>query len=319
MNEYLKKSSLIAAGSFNLVLGSCLLLFPGWIAYYGGLSDVFSLFSIQATGLLIDCFGLLFLIASRAPLKFWPLVLAGFISKLIGPICLVSFIGLADVPSRLLWVLVPNDLIWWLPLWYILFDAFEIKRQNEENLNYLHEANVDLQSFPHRTHHGHTLAQLSQHTPVLLVFLRHFGCTFCRETLDNLTKEYQKIADKGTKIVLVHMVNDDLASRELLKFHAQSIDHVSDPNKELYHAFGLHTARVNQFLGLKFWLRVLHAGIIKGHLIGPKKGDAYQMPGVFLLQKGGVVRAYRHHTAADTPNYQYLATPLANECISIAR
>ena len=37
--------------------------------------------------------------------------------------------------------------------------------------------------------HGRTLQQLSDSQPVLVVFLRHSGCTFCREAVADLVRE----------------------------------------------------------------------------------------------------------------------------------
>jgi hypothetical protein len=36
-------------------------------------------------------------------------------------------------------------------------------------------------------------------------------------------------------------------------------------------------------------------------------GDGFQMPGIFLLFHGEVLRSYRHQTAADRPDYVDLA------------
>ena len=40
-----------------------------------------------------------------------------------------------------------------------------------------------------RTEDGVSLADLSATAPVLLIFLRHSGCTFCRQTLSDLAGE----------------------------------------------------------------------------------------------------------------------------------
>ena len=36
----------------------------------------------------------------------------------------------------------------------------------------------------YRTESGKTLLELLDESPLLLVFLRHFGCSFCRQTLE---------------------------------------------------------------------------------------------------------------------------------------
>ncbi len=40
----------------------------------------------------------------------------------------------------------------------------------------------------YRTETGQTLLELLDESPLLLIFLRHFGCSFCRQTLDDVSK-----------------------------------------------------------------------------------------------------------------------------------
>ncbi|MGD1844940.1 MAG: SelL-related redox protein [Salibacteraceae bacterium] len=317
MNDLWKKSSLVAAGWYNILAGAALLLFPNALAHWAGLQEVLHPFVIQVVGLLIGCFGFGFLLAARAPLTHWPVVLAGLTSKILAPIGLAYYVSQDAVPSVLLLFSLPNDIIWLLPFGLILYEAFELDRRNREHLNYLHEADLDLSKFMHRTNNGHTLDQLSRHHPVLLVFLRHFGCTFCRETLATLARDKELIEKVGTKVVLVHMIDEKDARKEVVRFGVENIARISDPEKQLYDAFGLHRGSLKQLFGWKMWLRGADAGVLKGHWVGFEKGDGFQMPGVFLLQHGQVTKAYRHHTAADTPDYRFLATPVAQDKVSL--
>lgn len=54
----------------------------------------------------------------------------------------------------------------------------------------------------------YTLGSLTEQRPLLLVFLRHLGCTFCRQALADLKKYREDISGKGVHIGLVHMVED---------------------------------------------------------------------------------------------------------------
>ena len=77
------------------------------------------------------------------------------------------------------------------------------------------------------------------------------------------------------------------------------------PEATLYQlpAFGL--SRTNPYL------HFLHLTVLKGWLkgamfkygIGMIKEDAEQMPGVFFLKERKIVRAFRHRTIADEPDY----------------
>ena len=52
---------------------------------------------------------------------------------------------------------------------------------------------------------GETLAALSDKSPVLLVLLRHEGCTFCRNAMSDIARLRRQIEETGTRIVLGHM------------------------------------------------------------------------------------------------------------------
>ena len=60
-----------------------------------------------------------------------------------------------------------------------------------------------------RTQSGQTLTSLSEASPVLLLFLRHAGCTFCREAIGDVARDRDVIEAAGVRIVLVHMVDSD--------------------------------------------------------------------------------------------------------------
>ena len=69
------------------------------------------------------------------------------------------------------WTIAFNDLIWWLPFLAILRAAWR-RHLGEEG-----EPAIDLLEAlaTTRTHTGATLDELSQRSPVLVVFFRHFG------------------------------------------------------------------------------------------------------------------------------------------------
>ncbi|MEM7645535.1 MAG: hypothetical protein AAF203_01385, partial [Pseudomonadota bacterium] len=47
--------------------------------------------------------------------------------------------------------------------------------------------------------------QESQKEGLLIIFVRHRGCTFCRESLANLSKVKTSILEKGIKPIVIHM------------------------------------------------------------------------------------------------------------------
>jgi peroxiredoxin len=160
-----------------------------------------------------------------------------------------------------------------------------------------------------RTSTGQTVAELSMAAPVLLVFLRHFGCTFCREAMSDLAVQRASITARGVNIVLVHMVDAATAAEYLTRYGLGGLATVSDPHKELYRAMGLRRGTLWQLFGIKSFVRGFVAGILRGHLVGRLVGDGFQMPGVFLIDRGQVTRTYRHESAADRPDYVLQCVP----------
>lgn len=148
--------------------------------------------------------------------------------------------------------------------------------------------------------------------PVLLVFLRHVGCTFCREALSDLMGKRAEIELAGAQIVLVHMGREDSAENILGKYKMEDVPRVWDPKLSLYQAFGLEKGALSQLFGPKVWLRSFKAGFLGKHGAGLTDGDAAQMPGVFLVFHGEILKSYRHQSAADRPDYLALLGELAD-------
>ncbi|MEM1165779.1 MAG: SelL-related redox protein [Planctomycetota bacterium] len=156
---------------------------------------------------------------------------------------------------------------------------------------------------------GSDLLGLTRERPVLLVFLRHLGCTFCREAAADVAHQRASIEDHAT-VVFVHMMGEAKAAATF--FHRYGLErahHVGDPEKTLYTAFDLKRGTIGQLFGGKVWVRGVQAALFDGHWVGALQGDGLQMPGVFLVRDGRIVREFRHTSAADRPDYAALVTP----------
>lgn len=157
------------------------------------------------------------------------------------------------------------------------------------------------------TNEGISLHDLSMQQPVLLVFLRHFGCTFCREALADLSEHRKSIEETGAKIVFVHMASNDIAERYFNRYDLDGATHISDPTCKYYSVFGLVKGNFTQLFGLQTWIRGFSAGVMAGHGVGPQLGDGFQMPGVFVISEGEIKESFIHKLASDRPDYYALA------------
>ncbi len=154
------------------------------------------------------------------------------------------------------------------------------------------------------TNKDNDLDSLSRSNPVILVFLRHFGCIFCKEALHDLAEKKAEIAYKKLKLVFVHMTNLSLADNFFREFQFENPEHISDPECDIYQQFGLAKGKLNQLFGLKTWVRGFQASRNLPHNISIKQiGDSFQMPGIFVLFEGKIVDSYIHKSAADRPDY----------------
>ena len=167
-----------------------------------------------------------------------------------------------------------------------------------------------------RTNTGLSLRDLSELSPVLIVFLRHLGCTFCREAVADIGRQRKQIEADGTQICFVYMPQNDkdgnerseVADRFFEKYGVGDVHRISDPSQSLYKAFELRRGSLGELFGLKVWWRGFLATVFGLHMVGKLVGDGFQMPGVFLLRNGRIERAFRHKTAADRPDYCELAS-----------
>ena len=160
------------------------------------------------------------------------------------------------------------------------------------------------------TESGASLYALTSTTPVLLVFLRHWGCSFCRETLSDLAKIQPQILARGFQLVFVHMGTPERARPYFDHYHLSAIERISDPEQRLYRdpAFALPSKAVWRHLFDPAALRSALGGIVGRHGIGLiHREDADQMPGFFLLHHARILNGYRYTSIADKPDFLRIA------------
>lgn len=154
---------------------------------------------------------------------------------------------------------------------------------------------------------GETLASLTTDRDVFLVFLRHFGCTFCREAVADIAEKRTAIEGRGATLAFVHLGSEEKAQWFFKPYGLLDVPRFSDPQGQLYQEFGLVRAELRQYLNAESIRRML-AAWTKGHFLGYSAGDVERMPGVFLLQRGEIRKAFRHKLVSDRPDYLALAT-----------
>lgn len=308
--------TLIAAAVYNLAWGFWVILRPDDLFVWSGIQPPRYPGIWQCVGMIVGVYGIGYALAATDPIRHWPITLVGFLGKILGPIgfFVPLFFGPVDDPGRLpmSWglTIITNDLIWWIPFAAILFAAFkEFNKPPETEKLTIPQADRLFQS-----QHGRSIHELSQGRRVLLVFLRHSGCTFCRQTLADLSANLEKVKAGGLIPVIVHM-GDNETEAEFFAHYGLADEHrISDPTCRLYAAYTLPRGRLSDLFGWSVWARGFRAAIIQRHWIGKLGGDGFQLGGSFIVRDDRVLASFSQRSAADQPDFCQLAendAPLA--------
>lgn len=156
---------------------------------------------------------------------------------------------------------------------------------------------------------GRSLLELSREAPRLVLFLRHAGCTFCREAAADLAAKRAEIQARGVRPVVVLLSDDRRGAAFLARYGLGDVSLLSDPTGRAYRAFGLGRGSWNQLFGPRVIWRAILA-LFRGHGVGMLEGDGFQLPGTFLIHRGEIVRAHPAKDAADQPDLTGMACAL---------
>lgn len=293
------RTVLIAAGLYNILFGIWAVCWPHlWFDWSGmarpGYPEIW-----QSVGMIVGVYGLGYLIAATHPIRHWPIILVGFLGKIFGPLGFAKAIADGALPLSAAWIIIGNDLIWWIPFAIILWKTMQAKlgRPATREKPYSPEEAAEI----YKLSTGESLAAASSGQTVALVFLRHFGCTFTRQILRSLQDLKKDAEAQGARLVLVHMLQRGDEQDYLAAGSASSIPRIADPNCELYRSFGLGKGGFFELFGPRVWLRGAMA-LFKGCGVGHLAGDGMQMPGAFLYRDGQVIAAQPAQSAADLPD-----------------
>lgn len=295
--------SLKIAGFYNLVFGTVVILFP---------SLLFNLCNIdqprypeiwQCVGMIVGVYGVGYLIAARNPQRHWPIVLVGLLGKLFGPVGFLYSAVNGVLPWSFGILIVFNDLIWWLPFGKILAEAFRESNLSESPKDKeFHQVVATFQSFQ-----GRTMTELSWRQPTLVIFLRHFGCTFCRETLHMLAQQRDKIEKLGLSIAIVHMSDKQDGRNELDRYDLRSVEIFSDPSCEIYGACKIGRATYRDIFNLKSLRKAFSTAFLQRYGIGKVAGDVFRLAGAAVIHQGKVIGDTRPKVPSDRLNFLHLA------------
>ncbi len=148
------------------------------------------------------------------------------------------------------------------------------------------------------------LSQLWSDQALLLVFLRHLGCPLCFDHVARIRERFEELTAAGIRTVAVTMGDAAQAAkfRESRKLHCEVL---ADPGLKAYAAYGLEKGGVIRIAGPQMWWAGLKSVVRYG--AARPVGDIWQMPGAFLVAKGGkLLYAHRAANSGDLESYDHI-------------
>ena len=119
--------TLVAAGCYNILFGIWAVCWPNLWFDWSGMARSKYPEIWQSVGMIVGVFGVGYLIAAFNPIRHWPIVLVGFMGKVLGPIGFVKAVSTGALPLSSTWITVSNDLIWLVPFGMILWQTMQAK------------------------------------------------------------------------------------------------------------------------------------------------------------------------------------------------
>ncbi len=295
----------MTAALYHLGWGLIASFIPGRMLGWMVSSSTVSPFSLQIIGIVTFCMGIAYALASFDPFRQWVVSVAGLVFSAICSMAYWFDLQTGNAEPGFLPVVLSNWVVWVPLLGMVVYMIYRNSYRTDDLLiKTFSSKEYPLDLFD--TTRGENLMELSKESKVLLVFLRHFGCPFCKDTMEHIARVHQDFTSCGTRVVLVYMVPSEEAREHLQKYKLDHLDQISDAESILYKKFRLRKGRLGELFGPRALLRFGQLLVSRGYVIGKEVGDSFQMPGVFLLQDGEIVSGYVHESAADRPNYDRL-------------
>jgi peroxiredoxin len=146
-----------------------------------------------------------------------------------------------------------------------------------------------------------SLAPRWREGPLVLSFMRHFGCTFCREHLEHLRSSYPDIKAAGGDVVAVFQYGAE-ATRDYCDGRQLPFGCVGDPLRTAYAELDIRRGKTTELYGWGVIKRAWPAYKTAGGTHRPEGADITQLPGTFVVASNGrVALAHYSANAADNP------------------
>lgn len=135
---------------------------------------------------------------------------------------------------------------------------------------------------------------------IVLVFLRHFGCLFCRDHARQLRGAHAQFQERGFDVVAIGQ-GTPMRSQRFREEYDLPFTVLGDKELASYRLYGLTHGIRNGPTDPKAYKAAVRA-VLHGKLPGKPDGDVLQNPGTFLISRDGtMLRSHIGQNAGDFP------------------
>jgi len=145
-----------------------------------------------------------------------------------------------------------------------------------------------------------TLAELTQHQPVCLFFLRYTGCPICQMKLQELAENADAFQAVGVGIAVVMQTAENSLTEETAA--AIPFPIAADPDCKIFDTYGVSTVPIWRYVTPSVIRGAMKAKKM-GFTHGKRTGKELQAPAVFLIDRQKIIRyAYYGQSVGDLPD-----------------
>ena len=137
----------------------------------------------------------------------------------------------------------------------------------------------------------------------MVMFMRHFGCAFCREHLIRMGRALEDFEAAGADVVAIFQYGAE-ATRDFCASRKVAFDCLGDPRREAFAQVEVGHGTRAQVAGPKIarkFLKTMARSRVTGTVTAPGN-DMLQLPGTFVVDRDGrVLFAHYAVNSADNP------------------
>jgi len=117
--------------------------------------------------------------------------------------------------------------------------------------------------------------------PVILIFLRYYGCPVCQMEMANMKREIALVSQKGARLFVV-LQSDPEVIASLIKKDNFPFTIICDPQGKVFHRYGVEAGGIIKYLNPAGLLAAIKA-VGRGFRHGKFEGRETQLPAAFAI------------------------------------